>query len=143
MKAVRMNLYVETTIGTKYFVDNFVGSLLKNFVEEFCKLLLLILANLSKPRNLNMRSTNFGFGLVNKVVHREKLSEEVNKIASELSKLAPGTMKLGLEAYNHQDKMDFDEAVPFLKEQLEKCLKSDDAKEGITAFLEKRDPEWK
>ena len=83
------------------------------------------------------------FGLVNKVVHKEKLSEEVNKIAAELSKLAPGTMKLGLEAYNHQDKMDFDEAVPFLKEQLEKCLKSDDAKEGITAFLEKRDPDWK
>ena len=83
------------------------------------------------------------FGLVNKVVHKEELSKEVNKIASELSKLAPGTMKLGLEAYNHQDKMDFDEAVPFLKEQLEKCLKSDDAKEGITAFLEKRDPDWK
>ena len=83
------------------------------------------------------------FGLVNKVVHKEQLSEEVNKIAAELSKLAPGTMKLGLEAYNHQDKMDFDEAVPFLKEQLEKCLKSDDAKEGITAFLEKRDPNWK
>lgn len=83
------------------------------------------------------------FGLVNKVVDKEKLGKEVNKIATELSKLAPGTMRLGLEAYNHQDKMDFDEAVPFLKEQLEKCLKSDDAKEGITAFLEKRDPEWK
>lgn len=83
------------------------------------------------------------FGLVNKVVDKEKLGKEVNKIATELSKLAPGTMRLGLEAYNHQDKMDFDEAVPFLKEQLEKCLKSDDAKEGITAFLEKRDPDWK
>jgi enoyl-CoA hydratase/carnithine racemase len=83
------------------------------------------------------------FGLVNKVVDKEKLGKEVNKIATELSKLAPGTMRLGLEAYNHQDKMDFDEAVPFLKEQLEKCLESDDAKEGITAFLEKRDPDWK
>ena len=37
------------------------------------------------------------FGLVNKVVNREELSKEVNKIAAELSKLAPGTMKLGLK----------------------------------------------
>ena len=83
------------------------------------------------------------FGLVNKVVKKEELDSEVDNIASELSKLAPNTMKLGLEAFNYQDKMNFDEAIPYLKDQLEKCLKSDDAQEGIKAFLEKRDPKWK
>jgi len=42
-----------------------------------------------------------------------------------------------------QELMAFDEAIPFLKEMLDKSLKTADAKEGITAFLEKRKPVWK
>jgi len=32
--------------------------------------------------------------------------------------------------------------MPFLQEQIAECFKGDDAKEGIAAFLEKRDPKW-
>jgi enoyl-CoA hydratase/carnithine racemase len=38
--------------------------------------------------------------------------------------------------------MDFDSALPFLRDQLNACLQSADAKEGISAFLEKREPQW-
>ena len=62
--------------------------------------------------------------------------------AKELASLAPGTMQMGLAAYNMVEDMEFDPALPFLKEQLNSCLKSEDAREGITAFLEKRDPNW-
>jgi len=51
-------------------------------------------------------------------------------------------MQIGLEAYQKQDGMDFDEALPYLKEQIAKCFESKDAKEGIAAFLEKRNPNW-
>jgi enoyl-CoA hydratase/carnithine racemase len=51
-------------------------------------------------------------------------------------------MSMGLAAYVQQDAMDFDSALPFLREQLDACLQSPDAKEGITAFLEKREPKW-
>ena len=38
--------------------------------------------------------------------------------------------------------MAFDKALPYLRQQLKECLESDEAKEGITAFLEKREPDW-
>ena len=39
--------------------------------------------------------------------------------------------------------MAFDGAVPYLMQMLQKTLETEDAKEDITAFLEKRDPVWK
>ena len=67
---------------------------------------------------------------------------KVDKLANELASLAPETMKFGLEAYEKQDAKSFDDALPYLKEQIEKCFKGEDAKEGISAFLEKRKPNW-
>ena len=66
----------------------------------------------------------------------------MSNLASELASLAPGTMQFGLEAYEKQDSMSFDEALPYLQKQIAKCFEGDDAKEGISAFLEKREPDW-
>ena len=82
------------------------------------------------------------WGLINKSVKKEELNEKVDKLAKELAGLAPETMQFGLEAYEKQDSKSFDEALPYLKEQIAKCFEGKDAKEGIAAFLEKRKPNW-
>ena len=83
------------------------------------------------------------YGLITQAVAKDELDQTVNKLATDLANLPPKTMKMGLEAYNHQDAMAFDDALPYLKEQLAKCLQAEDAKEGIAAFFEKREPKWK
>ena len=82
------------------------------------------------------------WGLINETVKKEELDKKVDKLAVELASLAPETMQFGLEAYEKQDSKSFDEALPYLKEQIAKCFEGKDAKEGISAFLEKRKPNW-
>ncbi len=82
------------------------------------------------------------WGLINECVKKEELNEKVDKLANELASLAPETMKFGLEAYEKQDSKSFDDALPYLKEQIAMCFEGKDAKEGIAAFLEKRKPNW-
>lgn len=92
-----------------------------------------------QPMSAAAAATN---GLINQAVPADALEGHVTELARELAGLAPGSMAMGLAAYNVQDDMSFEDALPYLRTQIEACLASDDAKEGITAFLEKRKPNW-
>ena len=83
------------------------------------------------------------WGLINQSVPANELEKTVSDLANELASLAPETMQLGLAAYEQQYALAFDEALPYLQEQIAQCFQSHDAKEGIAAFLEKRQPHWK
>jgi enoyl-CoA hydratase/carnithine racemase len=81
-------------------------------------------------------------GLINRAVPADKLDEEVKALATKLAGKAPNAMRLGLEAFFAQQDMALAEALPYLDKALMLCLSSDDAREGLTAFLEKRAPRW-
>jgi enoyl-CoA hydratase/carnithine racemase len=52
-------------------------------------------------------------------------------------------MKLGRDALFHQQDMALGEALEYLRAQLSLAQSTEDAHEGIAAFLERREPEWK
>jgi len=81
-------------------------------------------------------------GLINKAVAGEELDDAVAELASKLAAQSPQATALGLEAFYAQSDMDFAAALPFLNEKLMQCLGTDDAREGLTSFMEKRDPNW-
>ena len=76
------------------------------------------------------------------VVEPGDLDASVKALAQGLASKSPLTIKLGLRAFAAQDDLDLKAALPLLRERLAECLGTDDAREGLTAFLEKRAPVW-
>jgi enoyl-CoA hydratase/carnithine racemase len=83
------------------------------------------------------------FGLVNKVVERDRLGEETNKLASYIAQYSLYTLEFGKNAFYRQIDQDELSAYNFAKEAIAINCLSEDAQEGLSAFLEKRKPEWK
>jgi enoyl-CoA hydratase/carnithine racemase len=81
-------------------------------------------------------------GLLTEVVPDDQLDTRVAELAGQLAKQSPNAMRMGLSAFNEQRKMSVEEALPYLREQLYAVLHSEDAKEGLAAFFEKREPQW-
>ncbi len=82
-------------------------------------------------------------GLVGEVVPGAQLDAAVERLASALAAKSPMAMSLGLRAFADQDDMDLASALPMLRGRLGEVLGTEDAMEGLTAFLEKRAPVWK
>jgi enoyl-CoA hydratase/carnithine racemase len=81
-------------------------------------------------------------GIVNRAVDDSEIDTVVKQITDTLLSKSPLTLRLGLEAFAAQDDLDLESALPLLRERLAGCLATDDAREGLTAFLEKRPPNW-
>jgi enoyl-CoA hydratase/carnithine racemase len=81
-------------------------------------------------------------GLVNRAVDMDDLDRVVDEITDKIKSKSPITLRLGLEAFAAQDDLDLETALPLLRERLAGCLATDDAREGLMAFLEKRKPMW-
>jgi enoyl-CoA hydratase/carnithine racemase len=82
-------------------------------------------------------------GIVNKVVPAQELDAAVGEWALKLARSSPVIMRLGKEAIRRQLDMDLDDALDYLRAQLTLALSTEDIVEGVTAFFEKRDPQWK
>jgi enoyl-CoA hydratase len=82
------------------------------------------------------------FGLANKVVPADQFEEAVDDWATRLASKSPLLMKLGHDAMYRQQDMAIDDGLEFLRSQLSLTLTTEDLREGVAAFFEKREPKW-
>jgi enoyl-CoA hydratase/carnithine racemase len=81
-------------------------------------------------------------GAVSRVVSREDLDAVVDETVAALLKLSPATLMLGKDSYYGMADSDLDTALDRLQGGLTEIALTDDAREGVAAFIEKRPPDW-
>ncbi len=81
-------------------------------------------------------------GLINTAVPPGELDAAVKRWTDTIASKSPSTIRLGLKALADSEELSLDEKLPLLSARLGECLATDDAREGLMAFLEKRKPNW-
>lgn len=84
----------------------------------------------------------FRFGLVNRVVPVESYLEEALQLAAEIAGRAPLAVQLGKQAVNHAFESFLSDGLADERRAFYFLFSSQDQKEGMQAFVEKRRPEW-
>ena len=82
-------------------------------------------------------------GLINDFYPKSKLDNEVLKIAKKIASKSNLTIKIGKQTFYKQLEMPLRKAYAYTSRMMTKNMMAMDAKEGISAFLEKRSPKWK
>lgn len=81
-------------------------------------------------------------GAVSRVVSRDDLDDAVDEVVESLLGHSPATLMLGKDSFHGMADAAFDTALDRLQGGLTEVALTEDSKEGIRAFLEKREPNW-
>jgi enoyl-CoA hydratase len=83
------------------------------------------------------------YGLINKIVPVEMYLREAVTLAKEIAQMSPIAIQLAKEAVNRSFETHLDEGLHFERKNFYLTFASEDQKEGMKAFIEKRKPEYK
>jgi len=83
------------------------------------------------------------YGLINKVVPADRLAEETLSLAKHIAQASPLTLALGKKSFYSQIEAEEARAYDYAQEIMSLNAMTGDAREGISAFLKKRTPQWK
>ena len=82
-------------------------------------------------------------GLINDYFPKSKINTETLKIAKKIASKSNLTIKIGKQAFYRQLEMPLRKAYSYASKMMTLNMMAMDAKEGVSAFLEKRKPNWK
>jgi enoyl-CoA hydratase/carnithine racemase len=98
---------------------------------------LLLYGNLLKAQEA------LDLGLVNRVVAHDELDGAALQWAEDLAQRSPLAVQIAKKAFYQSEDMDYQKQFQYMNEAFARLCTTDDAKEGVSAFLDKRNPEWK
>ena len=93
--------------------------------------------------NLISATEALALGLINKVVPTDELETEARRWAEELAQKSPIAVQIAKSAFYHAEDMEYEKQFAYMNEALARLCTTDDAKEGVQAFFDKRKPVWK
>lgn len=82
-------------------------------------------------------------GVITRAVPRDRLDAEVQALCDKIVGKSPLIMQMGLDAYHYMQDLDLEPALRHLEGELGRVLGTEDAAEGLMAFLQKRPAQWK
>jgi enoyl-CoA hydratase/carnithine racemase len=111
----------------------------------------IVTRNLGRKRALELfmtgtrvdSATALQWGFVNRVVPAAEVRERAHALAVEIAGWSPLIMHLGRDAFYATDSLDYETALRYLQAQLTVVSMTEDFREGVTAFLEKRAPNFR
>jgi enoyl-CoA hydratase/carnithine racemase len=81
-------------------------------------------------------------GLVNKVVPKEDLEDQALAWAADLAQKSPIAVRIAKTAFYRSEDLHYEARFAYMNEAFARLCTTDDAKEGVSAFFEKRPPQW-
>jgi enoyl-CoA hydratase/carnithine racemase len=82
-------------------------------------------------------------GLINRIVPKDDLEAETHRWAEELAQKSPVAVQIAKNAFYKSEDMEYKQQFAHMNEAFARLCTTDDAKEGVMAFFEKRRPVWK